>query len=57
VVAAVQIMRDRSPVALAPFAVACTPMGNALNFVLLAGFTVVTGLLFAGIMSRLMGAC
>lgn len=50
-----QIMRDRSAFALDPFAVACTPMGNALNFVLLAGFTVVTGLLFAGIMSRLMG--
>jgi ubiquinone biosynthesis protein len=50
-----QIMRDRSAIALAPFAVACTLMGNVLDFVLLAGFTVVTGLLFAGLMSRLMG--
>jgi ubiquinone biosynthesis protein len=54
-VAAVHIVRDRSTLALGPFAVACTIMGNLANSVLIALFTVVTGLLFAGVMSRLLG--
>ena len=39
------IVRDPRTIALGPFAVACTSMGNALHFVLLAVFTVVTELL------------
>src|SRR5262249_37721740 len=47
-------VRDRSTVALGPFAVACTLMGNVVTAVLFVVFTLVTSLLFAGMVSRLL---